>query len=350
MNTPLLPQALHGTLFDTQRALGVPVDVLLFGNRLIIEGNQNDALAPRLSMQVRDVKLREVFAHTPLVIDLPGGANCEIAQNQDPRSLKALRASLQAPLGVVERLTHSNAGLAAVGLVFVTFLVFAYTVLIPTMAVTVANWMPQQYADQLDGAIMRYLDSGTMRASRLPVERKEALSRRFENLKVPDHLQKPQHEVILQFRSSPTIGANAFALPGGTIVITDELIKLTPNDDAILGVLAHEMGHVAHQHGLQNWVRSTALGLFFAVYTGDFSTVAAAAGTLIAQTKYSRDAEREADDYAMDVMRASGIAPAAMAEMFRKFMEKERDQQPVPEFILTHPATEERIKRFESAR
>jgi Zn-dependent protease with chaperone function len=345
-----LPNPLRGTLFDTRSALGIPVDILLFGTRLIIEGDPQDAVAPRISMQAKEARLREVFDRAPLVLDLPGGVVCELPQDQDARSMRALRAQLATPPGMVERLTRSNRGLAAVAVAFAAFLVFAYTVLIPQAAVTFASWMPQEYADTLDTAVMRYLDDGMLRPSRLPDARREVIAKRFDQLKLPPEVQEPRHEVVLKFRAAPRIGANAFALPGGTIVVTDELIRLAPSDDAVLGVLAHEMGHVAHQHGLQNLVRSTALGLFFAVYTGDFSAVAAAAGTLIAQTKYSRDAEREADDYALAVMRANGISPVAMAEMFRKFMEQERDQQPVPEFILTHPATEERIKRFEAAR
>lgn len=349
-HSPELPRPLQGTLFDAQSAQGTPVDVLLFGNQLILEPADLSGSAQRMSVQVRQARMREVFARTSLAIDLPGGALCEIDALQDARAAAALRSKLEAPPGIVTRLTRSNSGLIFVGLTFAAFLVFAYSVLIPQLAVAFVSWMPQKYADKLDSAVYNAIAKEYLRPSQLSGNLQAEIFARAEQLKIPPPLQDIARPLRIKLHHAPKLGPNAFALPGGTIVVTDQLVRLAPSTDAVLGVIAHEMGHVSHQHGLQNIAKSTALGLFFAVYMGDFSAVGAAAGTLITQTKYSRDAEREADEYALAVMRANGIAPTAMADMFRKFLEKERENDPIPEFLLTHPATEDRIKTFESAK
>jgi Zn-dependent protease with chaperone function len=349
-SVPELPKPLRGTLFDAHSAQGTAVDVLLFGDQLILEPTDVSDGGRRVSTAARKAHLREVFSHTTLAIDLPGGAVCEIQTPLDGAAVRTLRSKLEAPPGIATRLTRSNTGLTAVGLAFAAFLALTYFVLIPQLAVVFVTWMPPKYAEKLDSAIYTAIAKQYLNPSRLNSSVQTELLARAEQLTVPAPLRDIPRPLQIKIRHAPALGPNAFALPGGTIVVTDQLIRLAPSTDAVLGVIAHEMGHVSHQHGLQNIAKSTALGLFFAVYMGDFSAVGAAAGALITQTKYSRDAERQADEYALAVLRANGIAPAAMAAMFRALMEKERESDPLPEFLLTHPANEDRVKRFEDAR
>jgi Zn-dependent protease with chaperone function len=92
-----------------------------------------------------------------------------------------------------------------------------------------------------------------LRQSKLPLERQQSLTQQFEDLVLlAQELNYPHIDNMqLLFRDGGSVGANAFALPGGTVIATDQFIQLSENDDEIIAVLAHEIGHVRHQHSLR---------------------------------------------------------------------------------------------------
>jgi Zn-dependent protease with chaperone function len=166
--------------------------------------------------------------------------------------------------------------------------------------------------------------------------------------------QVPQWTLV--FRKS-RIGPNAFALPGGTIVMTDELVKLVDGDTQVLSaVLAHELGHVEHRDGLRMLVQATVLGGIGSLLLGDFSSVLAAAPVLLGQAHYSRQAEHRADVYSLRVLKAAHISPSAMVKLFDKLAEQRSHDKPKadekPEESLlgiafaSHPTDAERIAFF----
>lgn len=169
---------------------------------------------------------------------------------------------------------------------------------------------------------------------------------------------RPTFEV--RFHKS-VIGPNAFALPGDTIVITDELVKLLDGrDDVLVGVFAHEFGHLRHRHGMRSLVQVTLLGAITSVAFGDFSALLAAAPALLGQAAYSRDFEREADAESVAVLRAAGLSPEVMIVFFDKLRQRLRDRSSKPAAdedpavaigigLASHPADEERIRFFRDA-
>jgi Zn-dependent protease with chaperone function len=103
------------------------------------------------------------------------------------------------------------------------------------------------------------------------------------------------------------------------MVMTDELVELVGRDDKVItAVLAHELGHVRHRHGIRMLIQATALSGLAAMVVGDFSTVLAGVPVLLGQASYSRDAEREADQEAVRILKSAGISPAVMVTMFEK--------------------------------
>lgn len=146
-----------------------------------------------------------------------------------------------------------------------------------------------------------------------------------------------------------SLGPNAFALPGGDIVITDALLKLLDDEpDAVTTVLAHELGHVEHRHGLRLMLRAGAVGVVASVIVGDFSTLLAAAPAMFASNAYSRDNEREADLYGRTLARAGGVDTSRMAVFFERLAKKHAsvDNNPVAIAFSSHPADEERVRFF----
>lgn len=171
----------------------------------------------------------------------------------------------------------------------------------------------------------------------------------------PDPATRPAY--TLRFHAS-TIGPNAFALPGGSIVLTDELVQLVPGrDDVLLGVLAHELGHVRQRHGMKMLVQVSLLGTATGIALGDFSSVLAGVPALLGQLAYSREAEREADRESVDLLRANGLSPALMEVFFeqaRAWRDSDAGRRKGADFdpgiaLASHPADAERIAFFRAA-
>lgn len=194
--------------------------------------------------------------------------------------------------------------------------------------------------------------------SALPSARQQALREAFTSAVErarPEH-KRPAYE--LSFHGSPhgRLGANAFALPGGRIVVTDELVRLLEGrDDVVLGVLAHELGHVVHRHGMRSLVQVTLLSTATSLAFGDFSSVLATAPVLLGQLAYSRDFEREADQHAVQVLRANGLSPEVMVTLFERLASQRpgaRDggsRGDIGIAFASHPADAERIRLFREA-
>jgi predicted Zn-dependent protease len=169
-------------------------------------------------------------------------------------------------------------------------------------------------------------------------------------------LQATLHETqqrswTLRFaRGGKVLGANAFALPDGTIVITDELVALLDgHDDTLLGVFGHEYGHVHRRDGMRALARLALVSMATGVALGDFSTVLAGVPALLAQLGYSRDAEREADEMAARVLTASGRRPEVMTVLFERLGERRgraEERGGLPIALASHPRDDERVRFF----
>lgn len=156
---------------------------------------------------------------------------------------------------------------------------------------------------------------------------------------------------------------NAFALPGGYVVINAGLILEAKNASEVLGVLAHEVAHVTEQHGLRNIMGTAGIYLIIQGVLGDVSgllaTVADAAPLLLNQS-YSRSFETEADEKGLQLLRKANIDPQGLVTFFETIMAKEKEKMGTMvededtremvgdalSFLSTHPATDERIENI----
>jgi Zn-dependent protease with chaperone function len=142
---------------------------------------------------------------------------------------------------------------------------------------------------------------------------------------------------------------NAAALPGGTIIIFEELLSESDKPEDVAGVLAHELAHVERRHVTQAMIRDLGFGLVVSVFGGN--TGGNINGLLSAG--YSRGSEREADGDAIIKLRAAGIDPLPTAEFFKKLSAQEAKLGRVAEslsYISTHPMSAERQKAFADSR
>lgn len=164
----------------------------------------------------------------------------------------------------------------------------------------------------------------------------------------------PGERALLELRfHESALGANALALPGGTIIITDDMVRLLADrDDVMLGVLAHEVGHIRERHGMKAFVQVALIGVLAGVAVGDYSAVLAAVPAVLGQMAYSRGFERRADDESIRLLRANGIRPDVMVTLFERLQAERGRRSPKSKrldlgiALASHPADDERVRRF----
>lgn len=221
-------------------------------------------------------------------------------------------------------------------------LAIAYRWGLPWAAQELAQRIPASAEQQLGESAFEQLDDRWLKPSKLDPQRIERLQQRFESAVRAQPQPTPAYR--LEFRTGGPLQANALALPGGILVVTDELVALAPDDDAILGVLAHELGHVQHRHVTASIIQASGLSMVAFVLWGDVSTLLAAAPVALMQATYSRESETQADTYAIDFIRAAGLRSASVADLFESMQDKNGGTG--DSVWSSHPNTAERAERF----
>lgn len=236
----------------------------------------------------------------------------------------------------------------------------------PWAATQLTRFVPQSWESALDARVMAQIDGAhsPLKPSKLTAQRQAVLSARFDSLlaqlqprllRYRDH--RPQYR--LYFRRG--IGANAFALPGGTVVMTDALVELADGkslgDDALIGVLAHEIGHVVHRHGTRLIVEQGVLQIGLGLAMGDVSSIVSAGSTLLTTLAYRRTHEQEADCFSLALMRQAQLPTAPMGQLLlaisdehadRRDHQAGADEQPhlFEQLLSSHPDTKGRAQRL----
>lgn len=150
----------------------------------------------------------------------------------------------------------------------------------------------------------------------------------------------------LHFRKADKIGPNAFALPGGTVVVTDALVKMFDDPDIIAGILGHELAHVSERHSLHQLYRSLSVYVLVAVIAGDVGPIledVLLEGSALASLAYSREHEAAADRIGIATSYAAGYDPAALATFFER-LSLDFGEGSGPEWMSTHPSNADRIE------
>jgi beta-barrel assembly-enhancing protease len=140
---------------------------------------------------------------------------------------------------------------------------------------------------------------------------------------------------------------NAYALPGGYIVVYTGLIADTERPEQLAGVLAHEIAHVTERHGMARILEAAGMALVVDMVIGNVEGMIAFGAELFsasAVNAYSRDAETDADVKGLRLLVDAGIDPTGMVEFFQ-IMEQEEDEltELIPLWMRSHPEHEERI-------
>ena len=163
----------------------------------------------------------------------------------------------------------------------------------------------------------------------------------------------------LKFHVVENATINAFAMPGGNVILHSGLLLAAETPEEVAGVLAHEIAHVKQRHGIRGVLSSAGLFLIAQSLLGDVTGLVAVItdnGSFLLSRQFSRDFEREANGHGWDYLLAADIRPDGMIRFFqrmqaeeRKVHEKLKEVTPVDvgegalQLASTHPATQERI-------
>ncbi len=330
--------------FDGQRPKSEAVTLSLRDGRLWMRGLEGER-----EILLSDVHWPERQRHGARVAHLAtGGAlHCKDAAAWDALA----RAAGQGD-GWVVRVQQSWRATLAACVALVALCAAAFLWGVPLAAQGVVAALPESVDRLVGDTAWKSMQNQFFKPTALSDARQAELRRAFANTAARARLSQALPDMRLEFRAS-TVGPNAFALPGGTIVLTDEMVELAKGDDNLLmGVLGHEMGHVLHRHSMRMVVQASLIGAATGLAFGDFSSTLAAAPAILGQLAYSRDFEREADAEALRVLRANGLGGKTMVVFFERLQAWQRDHGHggVPALLSSHPVDDERIAFFSQDR
>jgi len=334
--------AVDAVFFDGKVSLPHRVRVSGVADALAIEGD-----GWRRDVSLGKVRVTTRIAGTHRTLVLPDGAQLQVRDNEAVDAWFPRRNRLEALVDRLER--HATAVAAAL---VVTIASTAWVVFfgLPIAAEHVARYVPESVSERMGEETLGLLPRFGFKPSQLPPDRKQRLQTAFKGY--VEGLPHADHYRLLLFQAPEGVGANAFALPGGKIVFTDQLIALLKNDDQFRAVLAHEIGHEEHRHLLRSVLQSSGIVLVTALVTGDVGSAGAiviAIPTFLLHSHYSRSFESEADEFAFASLAAHDVSPANFAQVMRLLQKAHPASEKGTAYWSTHPPTLERIARAEAA-
>jgi len=325
---------LHADYFDGRSTRVRVVNLSVVGEDLIIAGEDINFHVP-----FADVKVDERLGRAPRRLRLKDGTFCEV---RDLDALDALLALTAHRDGWVDRMQRHLQFVLFSIVACVALALAAYKWGLPWAAAKGAHHLPPAVGKTLSVETLKLLDGKILMPSKIAAERRQALSAKFHALRLPEG-GTPDSELL--FRHSPQLGANAFTLPDGTIIVLDELLTSIGDDPQTLAVFAHELGHAHGRHGLQLLLQSSAVGAFWTLYVGDISNLLAAAPAAVMQARYSQDLERQADDYGAALLIQNGMSPALLADALKNLAQSHSGSSKGG-YLSSHPSTDERMRHL----
>lgn len=321
--------------FDTRSTRIRPVTLDLVDDELVVAGDGIDVRA-----KLATVKVDERLGNAARRVRFEDGTFCEV---RDLAALDALLGAASHRDGWVDRHQRGFRPVLLATAACIAIAVAGYRWALPWAATLAAQHLPTPVVQAIGGETLELLDRGVFAPSRLPDDRRRSIERRFATLELAE---RGATRPALLFRRSTELGANAFTLPDGTIVVLDELVTSIGDERQVLAVLAHELGHADGRHSLRLLLQGSALGAFWAFYVGDISGLLAVAPAALMQARYSRDLEAQADDYGAEILIRNGLSPALLATALRA-LAAAHPGAGAPGYLASHPPTDERLRHLD---
>jgi Zn-dependent protease with chaperone function len=290
-----------------------------------------------------DVVVEDRLGSQPARVSLPSGARLEIGDSESFFAGYAISAGRKQWLHAIEARWSLVLGALAITLA-IAWLVYAFG--IPVAARTIAYSLPASVDEVIGAEGLTLLDQHMFQPSELTAQRQQELQLVFADVvaTVGD-----DRNYQLEFRASESVGSNAFALPAGIVVITDDLVELAQHDDELAAVLAHEVGHVRNRHALRKLLQNSIVAGGMVLITGDIASagnLAAGIPVLLANANYSREFELDADAVAREYLLERQIPLRRFAEFIVRLDEQNEASSSGANLLSSHPAALERAENF----
>lgn len=233
----------------------------------------------------------------------------------------------------------STKSIVGIAIGCIGLILLSYFVIIPSLAEFIATKVPASYEVELGEGIYNQMSEDFD----IDEEKTMAANEFFQALNI-----KSKYPIQITVVNSPI--KNAFALPGGHIVVYDEILQSMNSEDEFVALLSHEYSHVALKHTTRALFRSLGTYMVLSIVLSDINGIM---GVLIENAhnvkslSYTRTLEEEADNNGLKIMLQAGANPQGMVNLFKHLKEPNEGSIEIPEFLSTHPMLDERIKYIE---
>jgi Zn-dependent protease with chaperone function len=331
---------IDGKYFDGRSARGVTAQVQLMESPFLELSEEGRTK----SFGLGDVSISSRIGNTPRHISFPGGGKFETGNNAAIDLFLAQHK--QAP---GSRMAHwLESRWQAVFIATAITGMFVYGMInygAPSMAKYVAFSLPNSVETTLGKKGIEALDKlNITKPSKLAEIEKKRVEKLFAGIRQQlQGVDKSSYQI--HFRQSKRLGPQALAFPSGIVLVTDDIVNLLQEEKELMAVLAHEIGHGVHRHGLRRLIQNSAVALFFDQLLGDATSLAALAAGLpvfLVEMKYSREFEIEADQFASEFMAQAGLSPKWLGSALERLV-ADRKHPNIPNFLSSHPGIEERV-------
>ena len=250
----------------------------------------------------------------------------------------ALTQAMQRQAGTLRK--HRGSTLLKLLLAFVIIGLLFYFFALPRLAASMASKVPVSYEKQLGEQLYQ-----SMRGTFQVDEAKTAyINSFFDELKIPSAYN-------IQITVVKSDIANAFAMPGGRIVVYDKILQGMQSYEELAALLAHEFTHVEKRHSLRSMFRKLSSQVFFTLLVGDITV----AGSVLLQNaddlkqlSYSRELETESDEYGAKLLNDRGLSCNGFVRLFQLLKKETAGTAGTYEWLNSHPDLENRINNIKS--
>ena len=326
-----------GTFFDGRTSGARRVEIRFGSSTMRVLGLDHEFELPLSSVSVS-----EALGNTDRSILLDDGARIDVPDCPELDRIGQRGRTFRLAHALERRWKYALS--AAVLVIAATWAIV--TIGLPVAAKYVSAAVPAELDEAIGNQGLALLDRALFEPTGLTPQMKNDIHELFRP--IVEYAQD-DHPFRLEFRSSESVGANAFALPSGIVIITDELVELVQHPDEIVGVLAHEVGHVVNRHSMRLLLQSSATAILIAAFTGDIASLgslAAGIPTVVVQSGYSRDFEREADGYAYEYLEYANIPAARLGDILKRLEDSAGGSvEGALGYLSTHPPASERSAR-----
>ncbi|TAF93618.1 MAG: hypothetical protein EAZ47_06045 [Bacteroidetes bacterium] len=332
-------QTLQGTYFDGKTAQAHAVNVTIQSDFLTIHFVNSTASSGQsmLLWNANQVQLKETTTQQWEISF--EGATILVADAQLQNILSTYWGQNHPALRQKNLFNYLRNRVVALCLIATGILAIGYFFILPLLCDVVAENMPYSYEKQLGETVFNSMvNTADVDSTRSAQLQQFANGIQFGN----------KHPLTFYVVNDDVY--NAFALPGGHVVVYNKLLNQMPTKEALAALLAHEVAHQKNKHALKSMVRGIANYAFIAILTNDVNGITALliqSGGNLKQMKFSRNLETEADDDGLDILKNNQLSQKGFEQLFDVLgvAEEEYPASTFPEMLSTHPLTKKRLNK-----